>query len=86
MGLKMPNKIIRNNKNIILSRYRNGKHEYDGIRYSESEEFESIHFSYTSLDNSVGGTSVLKNFMLKFAIDNKLRPGDVLEVSLKVVR
>jgi hypothetical protein len=87
MGLKiMARKIVRNKKKIILTRYENGQHHYDGARYSESDEFECVKFAYAAIDYSHSGTPVLSDFMLKFAIDNKLRPGDKLEVSLKVVK
>ena len=80
-------KIVRNKKKILLTRYKNGRHEYDGARYSEAEElYDSVSFAFADLNGGNVGTPVLTDFMFKFAVDNKLRPGDKLEVSLKVVK
>ena len=80
-------KIVRNRKKILLTRYHSGRHEYDGIRYTEAEDvYDSVSFSFAELNGGNVGTSVLTDFMFKFAVDNKLRPGDKLEVSLKVVK
>lgn len=80
-------KLVRNRKKILLTRYKNGMHEYDGARYSQAEElYDDVAFSFADLNGGNLGTPVLTDFMFKFSVDNKLRPGDKLEVILKVVK